>query len=79
MESAVTLLPEPDSPTTPEGLAGLDGVVDAVHRLGGPVVRVEVGLEPLDAEEVLAVVIGSRHQTFILGSMASRIASPTRL
>ena len=67
----------------------LNDSLDAVDGARHPLVRVEVGLEPLDREERL---VGARfvhrvqgrleaagRQTRALGSIASRIASPTRL
>ena len=48
---AVTVLPQPDSPTTPTRLAAVDSEVDAVHGLHHAVVGGEVGLEAADLEQ----------------------------
>ena len=50
-DSAVTVLPQPDSPTTHTRLAAVDGEVDAVDRLHHAVVGGEVGLQPPDVEQ----------------------------
>ena len=47
----VTVLPQPDSPTTQTRLAATDGEVDAVDRLHDAVVGGEMGLEPPDLEQ----------------------------
>ena len=52
-ESEVTLLPQPDSPTRPDGAAAADGEVDAVDRAEQAAVGVEVGPETADLEQLV--------------------------
>ena len=72
-ESAVTVLPQPDSPTTPTVSPRCDGEVDAVDRVHHAVVGREMGLEPADLEQRLGHHITRR------GSSASRSPSPMKL
>jgi hypothetical protein len=51
MESAVTLLPHPDSPTDPQGFAGIDAPGDAVDRPHHPAGGEEMGLQIVDLEQ----------------------------
>ena len=53
-ESAVTVLPQPDSPTTHTRLAALDADIDAVDGLHDAVIGREMRLQPADFEERLA-------------------------
>ena len=76
----VTLFPQPDSPTTPSGLAVADLERDVVDGLDGAVLREEVGLEALDLEERPDVPLGDCHfSTRCRGSSASRNPSPRKL
>ncbi len=50
-ERAVTVLPQPDSPTTPHRLAALDAQVDAVDGAHHAVVGLEPGLQSADVEK----------------------------
>ena len=58
--SIETLLPDPDSPTTPSILPGLDGERDAVHRLHHAVLRGEAHAQVLNVQQ--------RHQKRTRGS-----------
>ena len=51
IERDSTVLPEPDSPTTPSVLPRSSAERDAVDRVDGPAVGLEVGVEVLDLEE----------------------------
>ena len=51
MVMLATLLPQPDSPTMPSGLAGVDGEVDAVDGLDDAVLGVELNAEVVDLEQ----------------------------
>ena len=53
IESAVTLLPQPDSPTTPSVSPAAHGVGDAVDRPHDPVRGEEVGLQIVDLQQRL--------------------------
>ena len=53
--SAVTLLPQPDSPTIAERLAALDGEADAVDGLDDAVHDVEVGPQVANLEQDVRV------------------------
>ena len=55
IESAVTLLPQPDSPTRPSVSPRRDREVDAVDRPHHAVAGEEVGLQPLDLEHRASV------------------------
>ena len=72
-DSAVTVLPQPDSPTTPTRLAAPDRDVDAVDRLHHAVVGREMRLEAADFEQRLG------HYITLRGSSASRRPSPMKL
>ena len=52
--SAVTLLPEPDSPTSPSDLAGDTVEIDAVDGLGHAGLGVEVGPQAANLEQWVA-------------------------
>ena len=52
--SAVTLLPEPDSPTIPSVWPRAQAERDAVDGGDGPVQDVEVGLQVADVEQGVA-------------------------
>ena len=52
-DSAVTVLPQPDSPTTPSVSPRVDREVDAVDRAHHAVVGREMRLEPADLEQRL--------------------------
>ncbi len=52
---AVTVLPQPDSPTTPSVSPRVDRQVDAVDRADHAVIGREMGLQPADFEQALAV------------------------
>ena len=69
---AVTVLPQPDSPTTPSVSPRSMREVDAVDRLHHAVVGGEVGLQAPDLEQ-------RRHQITRRGSSASRSPSPMKL
>ena len=60
---AVTLLPEPDSPTIAEHLAAVELEADAVHRADDAVLGRELDLQVLDLEQALGHQVGR-----ILGS-----------
>ncbi len=51
IESAVTDLPQPDSPTMPERLARLDREADAVDRADDALAREEVRAQVVDLEQ----------------------------
>ena len=51
IERAVTLLPQPLSPTMPSVLPGEDVEAGAIDRLDQPVVLKEVGLQVADGEQ----------------------------
>ena len=72
-ESAVTVLPQPDSPTTPSVSPRRDREVDAVHRLHHAVVGGKVRLEAANFEQRLG------HHITLRGSSASRRPSPMKL
>ena len=74
--SAVTLLPQPDSPTTPSVSPRVDRKIDAVDRVHHAVVGGEMGLQAADLEQALA--IAPPHIT-LRGSSASRSPSPMKL
>ena len=48
IESEVTLLPQPDSPTSPSDLARVHREIHAVHGLDDAVFGEEIGLEVFD-------------------------------
>ena len=50
IDSAVTDLPQPDSPDDPERATAVDAEADAVHRPDRPVHDVEVGAQVTDVE-----------------------------
>ncbi len=70
----VTDLPQPDSPTMPTRLAGIDVEGQALDRAHHAVRRAEMGLQVLDFEQ--------RHRRYSRfarrGSSASRSPSPSR-
>ena len=71
MESPVTLLPEPDSPTSPTTSPAADVERHAVDRLHDAGAREEMRREVADLEQ--------RAHRFSLGLSWSRTWSPTRL
>ena len=89
---AVTVLPQPDSPTTPSVSPRVDGEVDAVDGVQPAVVGGEVGLQAVDLEQRMAqALVAARppgamqlgrpapHHITLRGSSASRRPSPTKL
>ena len=85
MESAVTLLPQPDSPTMQSTSPLTDPDVHAVDRFGDAVAGMEPGAQIAHLQDRIcaeapsgrSASIGS--QSFRRGSRASRIPSPRRL
>ena len=79
IESEVTLLPQPDSPTTASVSPGAHRERHAVDRAHDAVAREEMGLEVLDLEQRS----GRGHASYMWrarrGSSASRMPSPSRL
>ena len=78
IESAVTLLPQPDSPTTPSVSPRLDGERHAVDGPHHAVARVEMRLQVVDLSSGRTLGIAS-HLRARRGSSASRMPSPSRL
>ena len=72
IESAVTLLPQPDSPTMPSTSRGASVSDIRSTACTVPVVRVEADREVLDLEQRL-------RQRSVFGSRTSRSPSPSRL
>ena len=90
IERAVTLLPDPDSPTIARRAAAAHREADAVDRLDGAVHDLEVRPQVADVEEDVAdagapgpldgsLVRGDLAQIFALGSRASCRPSPMKL
>ena len=73
IESAVTDLPQPDSPTMPSVLPALDREADAVDRVHHALAGEEVGAQVAHLEQRLA------HVSLVLGSSASRRPSAMKL
>ena len=78
IESAVTLLPQPLSPTTASVSPALDRVGDAVNGAHDTVAGKEMRLEILDREERCARPALPHMRRANRGSSASRKPSPTR-
>ena len=78
-ESALTLLPQPDSPTRPSASPLAHRVGDAVHGVDGAVARPERDAQVADREQrkLLRRRLPDHRRSF--GSSASRIPSPRRL
>ena len=74
--SAVTLLPEPDSPTMPTTSPG----VDIERSTPSTAMQRRAAVEPNSTRQVLRCrAVAMRHQRFSFGSSASRSPSPIRL
>ena len=73
-DSAATVLPEPDSPTMPSGLAAVEREAHAVDGLDDAGVREEVRREVLDREEAFG-----HAYSLSLGSVASRRPLPNEM
>ena len=73
--SAVTLFPQPDSPTSPSVSPGADVERDAVHRVDEAAARPEADAQVVDREQRRLAHVRPRS----FGSIASRMASPMRL
>ena len=74
IDSAVTLLPEPDSPTMPSVSLAVEREAHAVDRLDHAVVGEEVGRETFDREQPFA-----HTYSLSLGSVASRRPLPNEM
>ena len=73
MDIALTLLPQPLSPTIPRVLPLVERVADAVDRMDHAFPREEVCLEVADLQQ------GAHLVSLVRGSIASRKPSPTKL
>ncbi len=79
IDIAVTLLPQPDSPTMASVSPACDLEADAVDRAHDPVAGVELRLQILDAQQGLGVRSHPYMRRARRGSSASRMPSPSRL
>ena len=73
MEKPVTVLPEPDSPTSPRTCPASTAEADVVHRLDDAGLGEEMSLQILDGED------GHGDYFCSLGFNTSRNWSPTKL
>ena len=63
MERAVTLFPQPDSPTRPWVSPATDGEIDLVYGFDNAFIRPKVSAQIFDFEQVL-LVAGHRFKVF---------------
>ena len=74
IEWAVTLLPQPDSPTRPTSSPSLHVEADAVHRLQHALREVEVGLQVLDRQVTICHFIHRSELLVGVGRVAQAVA-----